>query len=140
MKHLNRFNLKRINEDIENFINKEYIDNCFIEFADQGRYTSFSSSVNQFIIGIEIPKKYTDRFKENSITNTLNTLKWKINEYEEIENCLLKVKLKQPFLFYSISEEDHSNHEYDDDDDENSDFSRINLYLSKDKIWNWQQI
>jgi hypothetical protein len=44
-------------------------------------------------------------------------LKWKLNEYEEIENCLQKVKIKQPFLFYSVEEENHSNQYEDDDDD-----------------------
>jgi hypothetical protein len=127
--------LKRINEDVENTIDKEYIDNCFIEFADQGRYKSFmSTSGVQVGIEIEIPLKYAIVSDDGSITDIFSKIKWKLNEYEEIENCLKKVKIKQPFLFYSVNEENHSNQYEDGDGDGNyADYARININLSKKK-------
>jgi hypothetical protein len=123
--------LKRINEDVENTIDKEYIDNCFIEFADQSRYESkISEDGDKVWISIEIPSKYAIVSDDGSMPDIFSKLKWKLNEYEEIENCLQKVKIKQPFLFYSVEEENHSNqYEDDDDDGEYADYARININL-----------
>jgi hypothetical protein len=74
---------------------------------------------------------------DGSINDIFSKLKWKLNEYEEIENCLQKVKIKQPFLFYSVEEENHSNQYEDGDGDGNyADYARININLSKQKQYN----
>jgi hypothetical protein len=113
--------LKRINEDVENTIDMEYIDNCFIEFADQGRYQSYIFvNGDQLTIEIDIPSEYTIASDDGSITYVFSKHKWKLNEYAEIENCLQKVKIKQPFLFYNL-------HDEEDND------GKIVINLSKEK-------
>ena len=111
MKHLQKFNEnKESNDDID----MEYIDICFVDFMDEGRYKSTLYSGNNGVnIDILIPEEYSIPYSTGNINDLLKVVRWKEEEYLKVEDALNKIKIKMPNLKYHITFDDHENLESD---------------------------
>lgn len=89
----------------------DYVNLCFIDFADDNRYKhSHGSSIINIYLSI-LPE---NTITENTIEGHTNVYKWRLEQLELIESCLKKVKIEYD-IFYSINfsesiESDHKIH------------------------------
>jgi len=111
MKHLQKFNENiESNDDID----MEYIDICFVDFMDEGRYMSTLYRGNNGVsIDILIPEEYSIPYSTGNINDLLKVVRWKEEEYLKVEDALNKIKIKMPNLKYNITFDDHENLESD---------------------------
>ncbi len=107
MKHLQKFNENiESNDDID----MEYIDICFVDFMDEGRYMSTLYRGNNGVsIDILIPEEYSIPYSTGNINDLLKVVRWKEEEYLKVEDALNKIKIKMPNLKYNITFDDHEN-------------------------------
>jgi|TARA_R110000782_G_scaffold61089_1_gene125987 hypothetical protein len=106
MKYLTRFN--EGNEIIiESEMDKDYLDNCFVDFIDNGSITkleekwqiSKSGSIKTvYAYSLEISAKYL--LPKNLEEILENAVKLK-DDVEELEVCMKKVKMQYPNAIYS---------------------------------------
>ncbi len=111
MKHLRKYNE---NNNL-NGLDKEYLDECFIDFIDNGAFVESDEDENgrYYEIFINLPGvKNNDGNFEFEIGNTLkDRLEYSRNLtefYEDIENCIERVKNKYKNIVYDFEIE----HEY----------------------------
>lgn len=79
----------------------EYIKICFIDFSDENRLRINRSS-NILSINVSIPDDKTLTFNDKSIRGISDVLNWRLEQLEQIESILNKVKLLYNRLFYYI--------------------------------------
>lgn len=119
--------IKKFNEGLE-YIDIEYIDDCFVSLADD--YPNYKSNLNNNTLGISIDiiDEYTiPNFNSTSTENMVKILEWKISLINEIRYCLDKVKIKYDNLSYSIYFNEHENMD--------EDTGRVNITLQKNEKW-----
>ena len=100
--------IRKFNESLET-IDMNYIDECFVDIADNYQYDSKNYKTSIYIsVGME--DKYTTPFFSSiSAEDMIEILEWKINIIREIRYCLDKVKIKYPDLLYIIDFKEHDN-------------------------------
>lgn len=80
-----------------NKILSDYIDICFIDFKDEGRY---KSEHDAYFIKIDI------NIKDENISKTIdghtNLYKYRLEQLDIIDSCLDKIRIKYKRLFYMI--------------------------------------
>ncbi len=109
MRYLNRFNEGIDELLIESEMDKDYLDNCFIDFIDKGSKTklekawqvSKSGTVKTvYFYSLEINAKYFSPKKLDEILE--NALKLK-DDVEELDVCMKKVRMEYPDAVYISS-------------------------------------
>lgn len=103
MKHLRKYN-----ENRELTMDVQYLNDCFVDLIDQGATTDYGEEEKhritweEFVIEIKLPmhRDYSNSFKTDKvkIDELINTSRKELEIFEEIENCLEKVKIKYPEL------------------------------------------
>lgn len=124
--------LKSIFESNEMDDIKKYIHECFLEFIDEGAQAEFDDDQDIYTINIKVKSYRESNRKEagwdgNNIerfTNTINTLK---DITTLIDECLEKVKIKYPYIDYSISLDDNNNSIHNL-------FIKANFYIGEEDI------
>ncbi len=121
MKHLNKYNENKEEVfepgiDFE-YLDIEYIKNCFIEFIDKGamfecNYDDDDPRLDQFDVFIpepDTPNTNISYFKskrifDDIIKSNINKAKVILDHWLDIENCIDKIKLKYPKLNFDVSQ------------------------------------
>ena len=79
----------------------DYINLCFIDFSDDNRY-KYSYSPSIMNISINVDDENTLTYSESSIEGQRNVYSWRLEQLEQIESCLNKIKLEYSDIFYFI--------------------------------------
>ena len=121
MRHLKKYNENKEEVfepgiDFE-YLDSEYIKDCFIEFIDKGAIFEFNEDdddprldqVDIFIQDVDTPNTNISYFKSKRIFNdiiksNINKAKVILDHWLDIENCVEKVKLKYTKLNFDISQ------------------------------------
>jgi hypothetical protein len=79
----------------------DYINLCFIDFSDEDRYkiSNGSSIIN---INISVLDESTLTYNDSSVDGHTKVYKWRLEQLEQIESCLNKIKLEYSDIFYYI--------------------------------------
>jgi hypothetical protein len=121
MKHIKKYN-EVFEPDIDfEYIDSEYIKNCFIDFIDKGAIFEFNvddddprlDQVDIFIQDVDNPNSNSSknasisyikskRIFSDIIKNNITNAKLILDYWLDIENCVEKVKLKYPKLNFDI--------------------------------------
>ncbi len=79
----------------------DYVNLCFIDFADASRYKfAYGSSIINIYLSID--DKNTVTYSESNIEGHTKVYKWRLEQLEQIESCLNKIKLEYSDIFYYI--------------------------------------
>jgi len=101
--------IRKYNESLEDEVDKEYVDMCFIDFVDDnGRYYSeFDNKYKCLDITIGFDVSF-EQGASKPFTFSIEMMKkynlYKLNIYEDIGVCLNKVKIEFPNYYYAINE------------------------------------
>ncbi len=119
MRHLKKYNENKEevfepNIDFE-YLDSEYIKDCFIEFIDKGAIFEFNvddddprlDQVDIYIQDVDAPNNNISYFKSKRIfgdiiKSNINKTKVILDHWLDIENCVEKVKLKYTKLNFDI--------------------------------------
>lgn len=99
MKFLKRFESK---EEID----IDYLNNCFIEFIDDGAKPFKSHLYNVFFMEIEIKLPRKPRSSVETIDSILNEINFIESKLLDIKNCIEKIKIEYPSLSIEIDKLD----------------------------------
>lgn len=89
-------------EDIEqDIIDKDYIEMCFIEFIDEGKFRLYLG-YDKKTCSITIDRESISNGKGGKISDFKEISKLNYELFDKIEECLPKVKLQYPHMQYKI--------------------------------------
>lgn len=79
----------------------DYVKLCFIDFSDESRYKhAYSSSIMNIYINVDDENTLT--YSESSIEGHRKVYNWRLEQIEQIETCLNKIKLEYSDIYYYI--------------------------------------
>ena len=97
--------IRKFNESLTHKgIDLEYIDECFLDFIDEGVY--FERDCEVYFM--DIPMYSYDGTKTNNVNEFTSILEKAYNNSLLLQSCIEKVKVKYPELNYIISMDNRS--------------------------------
>jgi hypothetical protein len=110
--------IRKFNEAISAVFNKDYIEECFLEFIDDSNYTYELLGDSSLVIRFNI---LDEKYHDGTINGLSDSLVYLGNMLDNINVGLEKIKIKYPDTRYYI--------EISDDFDTYISYIRLGLYL-----------